>query len=61
MINEKEIASENTVRLLGVKIDHKLSFDEHISDLCRKLNALKRLNSYIGMKAKKALVKSFVF
>ena len=65
MINEKEIASENTVRLLGVKIDHKLSFDEHISDLCRKaagqLNALKRLNSYIGMKAKATLVKSFVF
>ena len=46
-IQSKQIQSENAVRLLGVTIDHRLTFDDHIYDLCRKaaarLNALKRL------------------
>ena len=65
MIQGKQIQSENAVRLLGVKIDHRLTFDEHISDLCRKaaaqLNALKRLEGYMEFKAKEILVQTFVF
>ena len=65
MIQGKQIQSENAVRLLGVKIDHRLTFDEHISDLCRKaaaqLNALKRLEGYMEFKAKEIMVQSFVF
>ena len=65
MIQGKQIQSENAVRLLGVKIDHRLTFDEHISNLCRKaaaqLNALKRLEGYMEFKAKETLVQSFVF
>ena len=65
MIQGKQIQSENTVRLLGVKIDYRLTFDEHISDLCRKaaaqLNALKRLEGYMEFKAKEIMVQSFVF
>ena len=65
MIQGKQIQSENAVRLLGVKIDHRLTFDEHISDLCRKaaaqLNALKRLEGYMEFKAKEILVQSFAF
>ena len=64
IIQGKQIQSENAVRLLGVKIDHRLTFDEHISDLCRKaaaqLNALKRLEGYMEIKAKEILVQSFV-
>ena len=60
MIQGKQIQSENAVRLLGVKIDHRLTFDEHISDLCRKaaaqLKALKRIEGYMGFKAKELLV-----
>ena len=47
MIQGKQIQSENAVRLLGLKIDQRLNFDDHISDLFRKAaaqqNALKRL------------------
>ena len=30
MIQGKQIQSENAVRLLGVKIDHRLTFGDHI-------------------------------
>ena len=65
IIQGKQIQSENAVRLLGIKIDHRLTFDDHISDLCRKaaaqLNALKRLKGYMDFKTKEILVHSFVF
>ena len=35
-IKGNEIHTESTVKLLGVKLDHKLNFDTHISDLCNK-------------------------
>ena len=39
--------------LLGAKFDHKLSFDDHISELCkkvsRKINALLRVASYMNI------------
>ena len=50
-IQGKQLQSENAVRLLGVKIDHSLTFDEHISDLCRKAAA--QLNSYPGYQSLK--------
>ena len=47
LIQGKQIQSEIAVRLLGVIVDHRLTFDDHISNLSRKavaqLNALKRL------------------
>ena len=35
-IDNNEIESENSVTLLGVAIDNRLSFDDHISKLCNK-------------------------
>ena len=32
------IKSSNCEKLLGVKIDTKLTFDDYIKDLCRKTN-----------------------
>ena len=56
MIQGKQIQSENAVRLLGVKFDHRLTFNDHISNLCRKaaaqLIALKRLEVYMEFNAK---------
>ena len=66
-INLKEhcITSENTVTLLGIKIDCRSSFEKHVSELCKtaasQLNALKRLRSYIlEEKTRKILIQSFV-
>ena len=46
-LSDKNIKSEKTVKLLGIKLDNKLNFDPHISDLCKKaatqLNVLKKL------------------
>ena len=53
-IDNNEIETTNSVKLLGITIDRKLNFDIHISDLCDKasmqLNALNRLRKYIGEK-----------
>ena len=65
VIDGKEINSENCVTLLGLQIDSKLSFDKHISKLCNKcagiINALTRLNSFLGFEEKKVLVNSFIY
>ena len=46
-INKQIINSENCVKLLGTEIDNVLSFDKHISNLCKKvsnqLNAIGRI------------------
>ena len=64
-IKGQNIKTESTVKLLGVKLDYKLNFDPHISDLCKKaanqLNILKRLKRFIGFETRKLLVQSFVY
>ena len=53
-IQGKSIKSEDNVKLLRIKLDNKLNFDSHISDLCHnaatQLNVLKRLKSFIDLK-----------
>ena len=60
-IQGKMVKSEETVKLLGIQLDYKLNFEQHISELCRKaasqLNVLKRLKKFIGFNEKKILVK----
>ena len=64
-IDEKKINSESSALLLGLEIDSKLNFDKHISKLCNKsagqLNALNRLNRYLGFEEKKILINSFIY
>ena len=59
------IKSEETVKLLGIQLDYKLNFEQHISERCRKaasqLNVLKRLKQFIGFNARNILVQSFVY
>ena len=47
IIDNKEIKTTNSIKLLGTNIDHQLRFNEHISIPCFKaampLNALSRL------------------
>ena len=64
-IDNNEIETTNSVKLLGITIDSKLNFDSHISDLCNKasmqLNALNRLRKYIGEKQMETLLNSFIY
>ena len=59
-----EIESEDLVTLLGVTIDYKLSFENHIQELCQRasaqLNALKRLGYFMEPKTRKTMVQSFI-
>ena len=49
-INDLTINSENSVKLLGIEIDNRLSFEKHISTLCNKasnqLNAIGRIQKF---------------
>ena len=52
--NDITLKHRSQEKILGVAIDNKLSFDEHIVNICKtankKLNALSRLNHYMKMK-----------
>ena len=64
-INDININSENSVRLLGLEIDGKLNFDKHITKLYQKsagqLNALCRLKSFLNTNQRKILVNRFIY
>ena len=55
-INQEVINSENCVKLLGVEIANKLSFEKYISTLVKKasnqLNAIRRMQKFMGFKEK---------
>ena len=50
-INSIVINESDTVELLVITIDNKLTFDEHVNNLCRnasyKLYALRRIRKYL--------------
>ena len=56
---------ENTKRekLLGIQFDNKLSFDYHLSEICkkasRKLYALGRVTPYMNLSKRKILMNAF--
>ena len=64
-INDQKINSENCVKLLGIEIDNKLCFEQHIPTLCKKasnqLNAIGRIQKYMALKEKEILLNSFVY
>ena len=63
-INEFEIESSKKEKLLGITIDTRLSFQHHITSLCRKasqkLHALARIAHYMDFEKRRSLMKAFV-
>ena len=65
-INIGELLIENSdcQKLLGVKIDNKLTFDCHVSDMFkkakRKINALVRIAPFINISKRRILMNSFL-
>ena len=62
-INEFEIESSKKEKLLGISIDTALSFEHHITSLCKKasqkLHALARTAHYMDFKKRRSLMKPF--
>ena len=60
-----KIKTSESVKLLGINIDNKLKFDNHVSNLCKRasmqLNAIYRLKQYMGKKQLEVLINSFVY
>ena len=49
--------------MLGINFDYKLKFTNHIDEICkkasRKLNALARIASYMGIRKRRTLMNAF--
>ena len=58
------INSEKHVKALGIIIDDKLNFSEHVSAICKKsarqLNALSRIAKFRDINSHRIMYKSFV-
>ena len=63
-LNNNLIKSESSVKLLGITIDNRLKFTEHVSTICKranqKLHALARISSYMNQNKLRILMKAFV-
>ena len=64
-IDNNETESENSLTSLSITIDNRLSFDNHISQLCNKtpmqLNAIFRLKKYMSQKELEVVLNSFIY
>ena len=62
-IEDTKIWENDSVQLLGVTIDSKLRFDDHLSEICRKaenkLSALTRIFKFLNFDKRRQLVKAF--
>ena len=64
-INDSIISSEKSITLLGIEIDNKLNFEKQVANICRKannqLNAIGRIQNFLGKKEKETIINSFVY
>ena len=62
--DDVHIYSEPSVKVLGVYIDERFNFNEHVQKSCskaaRQLNALARISKYLNVGARKLIFNSFV-
>ena len=60
-INDLTIHSQNSVKLLGIEIDNKLSFSTLCNKASNQFNAIGRIQKFMGFKEKEVLLNSFVY
>ena len=62
-VNTFKLKNSDCEKLLGVKFDSKLRFDQHITDLCRtasrKIHALARVTPFMNLSKRRLLMNSF--
>jgi len=62
--NDIVLASQDSAKLLGIRIDKELRFDNHVSTLCKKANAklqiIRRMSNFLSVECKLAVVRCFV-
>ena len=63
-IDNHTIISENKNELLGIILDSKLSFEDHINNLCKKarqkLTTLARIAPYMCLEKRKTVMKAYI-
>ena len=59
-----DIKNSQSEKLLGIKIDNKLTFDEHVSSICtkatQKLHALSRVGNFMTLEHRKTIMSAFI-
>ena len=63
-IDGETIIGSKSVKLLGIKIDNRLDFNEHVSNLCKKANlklhALARISHFMNKDKLRIVMKAFI-
>ena len=62
-VSEYDIKNSECEKLLGVKFDNKLTFEKHITDICRKASrkiyALARIAPYMNLSKRRMVMNAF--
>ena len=63
-VENYNIQNSRCEKLLGIKFDNKLNFDEHVSTICskasQKLHALARVGNYMALEQRKIIMRAFI-
>ena len=63
-VDKFHIHNSNSRKLLGIKVDNKLSFNDHVSEMCakasQKLHALSRVSKFMTLKQRKSTMRAFI-
>ena len=63
-VDNRDIKNSKSQKLLGIKIDNKLTFSDHVSSICttasQKLHALSRVRNFMTLKQAKIILKTFI-